>query len=445
MTTRLQKIVLALALTALYACESSDDEPYVTPNRADGGDARGADGIPDGAMDAAAPDVGAHLDTQSSADAAADRAPAAPPLYAIMYEVFNDNGSDSYLSLIDSLDVKQIDITKAREYSGGRAFLATYNGWLFVGDPTTPTITRFSVTPAGALKEEGKLGFGNFGLMSGALDPWNVTFISPEKAYLADFESGTHIIWNPTKMEIAGEIKAAPEFQRANVSLDGSPAVVRGNRMFRDFFWADYKAGSYSPDHLLAIYDTDYDKLLELVPETRCPAPGNLVQKDEQGNFYFSNWIWPVAGTLMKGAPKSCVLRLSAGATRFDADWTLGYADLAAGREGGMFTYLGGGKALVSIFHNERTMFDATTEPFEYAGSPVWRLWNVDLATRTAGPLEGVDFNAGAYTPVSFGGRSFLMVPGKDWAATQLYEVKDGRAVPAFEVKGWSYMFVQVR
>jgi hypothetical protein len=420
-----RKCAFVLAAVLAVGCEDGE-EPHVNPARTD---ARA-----DAVVDAGAPAPDAP---------AAEVAP--PPLYAIMYEVYGDNGSDSYLSLLDSLDTKEVDITKAREYPGGRAFLATYRGWVFVGDPTAPNVTRFSVTAAGTLVEEKKISFANFGLESGSLDAWNVSFISPTKAYLMDFKEGTHIVWNPTTMEIAGEIKAPPELMRANFSLDGSPAVVRGNRLYRDFFWADYKTGSYSPDHLLAIYDLDQDKLLELVPETRCPAPGNLVHEDEQGNAYFSNWIWPVAGTLMKGAPRSCVLRLGAGANRFDADWSLSYADLAVGREGGMFTYLGGGKGLVSIFHHERTMFDATTDPFAYAGTSVWRLWSVDLATRAAGPLEGVDFNAGAYTPVKLSGRSFLMVPGMGWASTQVYEVKDGRAVPAFAVKGWSYQFVQIR
>src|SRR5687768_15033690 len=56
----------------------------------------------------------------------------AGPLYAIMYEVFDDVGSTSYLSFLESLDVEAIDSTQAREYAGGRAFLHTYDGAIFV-------------------------------------------------------------------------------------------------------------------------------------------------------------------------------------------------------------------------------------------------------------------------------------------------------------------------
>jgi hypothetical protein len=369
----------------------------------------------------------------------------APPLYAVMYEVFSDTGSDSYLNLLDSLDITGVEQAKAREYPGGRAFLATYDGWVFVGDPTSPVVTRYSVGAGNALQEEGKLSFANYGLMAGNLDPWNVTFISPTKAYLFDLKEATHIIWNPSTMEIVGEIKPPPEMVREGLDLDGTPAVIRGNRMFRSVLWADYDTATYESDHLLAIYDIENDRLLELVKETRCPAPSNLVHQDEQGNFYFSNWIWPVAGTLMRGAPRSCVLRLPAGSDRFDPDWSLSYADLAGGREGAMFTYLSGGKGLISIFNHEMTSFDAMTDPWKYAGTPVWQIWNVDLETRAASPLAGIPLNAGAYTPVHLDGRTFALVPGGDWEETQAYEIRDGKATPAFKIPGWTYQLMKVR
>jgi hypothetical protein len=39
------------------------------------------------------------------------------PLYAIMYEVFDDVGSNSYLSLFDSLDIEAIDPATSREFA----------------------------------------------------------------------------------------------------------------------------------------------------------------------------------------------------------------------------------------------------------------------------------------------------------------------------------------
>lgn len=367
------------------------------------------------------------------------------PLYAVMYEVFDDVGSNSYLALLDSLDIAQIDPASTREFAGGRAFMRSYNGWIFVGDATTPNVTRFSVADDGSLVEDATISFANYGLQSGSIDAWNQEFISPTKAYLFDYASATHIIWNPTTMEITGEIEPPAAFLRDGFTVETSPAGVRGNRLFRSIFWANYDTAEYSQDSLFAVYDLDTDKLIDTVVETRCPNPGNLVHTDEAGTIYFSNWIWPVAGTLIHGRAKNCVLRIQPGSERLDPAWSLDYAELSGGHEGAMFSYFADGQGLVSIFDETRTSFDTTTDPWEYAGSSNWSIWSVDIAKRSAAPLEGMPLNAGAYTPVHVDGRSFAMIPKSDWSETRFYEVDGTTATPRMIVPGWSYMFAAVQ
>lgn len=372
----------------------------------------------------------------------------AGPLYAIMYEVYDQENSTSYLSVLDSLD-EEIDLSVAREYGSGRAFIQGYNGWLFVGDSESPTVTRYSLADDGALVQEDTISFANYGLREGQFDSWNATFISPEKAYLADFvEAGNTIVWNPTTMEIIGEIPAPAELLRPGFRIEGTPAAVRDGLLFRTWGWVtEDDTAEYSTDFYLAVYDVETDELVDLVPETRCPVPGNLVDTDEAGNIYFSNWIWSVAGTLMRDAPASCVLRIPPGETAFDPEWSLDYPDYTGGRAGAMFTYLQNDQALVSAFYDERTSFDDETEPYSYVGSNNWRIWNVDLESGEGAPLDGLDFNGGAFTPVQFDDRLFLMVPGgeEDDYATQVFEVVDGSAVPYVQLPGWSYQFVKLR
>jgi hypothetical protein len=369
-------------------------------------------------------------------------------LYAIMYEVYDvDGGSTSYLSLLDTLDIDEIELSSAREYGSGRAFIQGYNGWLFVGDAETPTVTRYSLTEDGQLIDDGLISFANYGLREGQFDSWNTTFISPEKAYLMDFVEGRTIIWNPTTLEITGEIAPPDVLLRPGLSLEGTPGMVRDGLLFRTFDWVDYDTAEYSTDFLLGIYDVESDELLQLIPETRCPVPGNLVHQDEAGNIYFSNWIWPVAGTIMRGAPESCVLRIPPGELRFDDAWALRYGDVTDGRQGAMFTYLEDGRGLVSAFYDEQTSFDEETDPWSYVGSNNWRIWSVDLENDTSAPLEGLGANGGAFTPVQFDDRLFLMVPGgeEDAYATQIYEVANGSATPYVKLPGWSYQFVKLR
>lgn len=377
--------------------------------------------------------------------AATDADGARVPLYAIANEVYTDDDSTTYVSVLSSLDVTEIDYDAAIEYAGGRATIAAYDGALFVASPEAPAITRFAVDRDGTLEEEGTVSFLDYGFESVSIDEWGNAFISTTKAYLFH-PDGSAVIWNPTTMEIRGEVDQGDfDLVRDFGDLNGSAAVARGNRLFKTVFWSDWDAWKTSSEQYLAVYDTDSDVLIELIEETRCPGLGNRVASDEDGNLYFSNWIWNVAETLVAGAPESCALRIESGEERFDQDFRLAYPEATGGRQGAMFTYLGDGEALVSVFHDERATIDAGTAPAELASTDNWRLWMLDMEAGDAAPLEGIEWMTGAATTVGLDGRSFVMVPGADWSVTSVYELERGQATHRFDVNGWSYQFQKLR
>lgn len=366
-------------------------------------------------------------------------------VYAIMYEVYDDVGSNSYLSIFDSLDIEKIDTKKAIEFAGGRAHLQTYDGFIYVGEPASPEVVKYSLSKYGDLEEQGRVSFADYGFEAGYLDDWSVAFISPTKAYSFELKEGGIVIWNPQTMEIKGEIKAADELFREGWSMDGSPPVVRGDRLFKAYGWADFDSATYADDMLLGVYDLKKDELISLTKETRCSTFGNLVHRDEDDTLYFTNWIWTVAGVIMHDATPTCVLRINAGEDSFDPDYQLNYVDVAKGREGAMFSYLSNGQALFAAFYDERITFDDETDPWAYAGSQNWKIWSYDMKTEEAKPVEGLKFNAGAFTPVHLDERSFVMLPNSDWSSTKVHELSDGKGTFAFNIPGWSYQFKKVK
>jgi hypothetical protein len=384
------------------------------------------------------PDLEAPVDTEPPTDAAT-------PLYAVMYEVFDDVGSNSYLNVVDSLDIDAIDGSTSREYGGGRAYLRVYNGWVFIGSPTEPVVTRYTLGNDGQLEEAGEISFANFGLDSGTIDEWAATFISPTKAYLFDTAQGVTILWDPTSMRITGSIEGPDEFTREGLVTSSSSGVLRGNRLYRSLFWRNNDTAEYSGDQLLVVYDVESDQLIDMAAETRCPSPENRAFVDEQGNIYFSNWIWSVAGTLMRDAASNCVLRIPPGSDRFDPDWSLPFAEISGGHEGGVFTYVSQGQGLAAIFDETRTNFDAMTDPWDYAGSGNWQLWSVDLEARSGTPIAGIPHNAGAYTPALVDDRLFVIVPKEGWAEVELYEIQGNQATPGLSIPGWSYGIERIR
>lgn len=384
--------------------------------------------------------VGCTSDDRDTSDA-----PATEPRYVIANEVYTADSSTTYVNILGSLDNVVIDPSKAVEFDGGRATISAYNGWLFIAPPDRPVITRYSITATGALVEEDEVSFANYGLASVVIDEWALTFISPTKAYLMNVETGVNIIWNPTTMELTGEIQPLQSLVRPNISLNSSGTAIRGNRMFQTVYWTDWDAWVTSAEQYLAVTDTDTDTMIALVPESRCPALSNRVDRDEAGNLYFSNWVWNVSETLLHGAPSSCALRIAPDAETFDSTWTLDFPQITGGREAAMYSYLGHGKGTLNVFYNERATYDTNTDPAELASTSNWRLWSVDNATGTGAPIDGSDFMAGGASTFHLDGRSFVFTPTGDTTKTQIAEIVDGRSVPSFEVDGWSYQFFQVR
>lgn len=423
------RLAAVLLLSLAFGCGDDDDEPA---------------GPPGGQIDAGLP-------TASTGDAAAlDAAVPAPTgsaLYAINLEVYSGDDSTTYVSVLKSLDVTSVDTSKAVEFTGGRANIAVNNGKLFVAVPGQPVIRRYSVADEGQFTQDGELSLANFGSDPAGLDEWSNVFISPTKAYLAYSEA--LIVWNPSTLQIIKEIdlSAAPKPPAANWSTDGGGLVLRGNRVYRTLYFSDWMAWDTSRETYLLAFDTDTDTLLSATKDERCPALGNRADRDEQGNLYFSNWVWNTGETIRKNAPKSCVLRLPPGSDKFD-DWKLTYADLAGGREGAMFAYLGNGKAVMSVFHLENGKNDPALGISELVSQDVWQLYTVDLATRTATPIQGLPPNSGAVSTYHIDGRHFVFLPTGGWSNTLVYELVGSSTVTAqkrFEATGWSYQLYRLR
>lgn len=372
---------------------------------------------------------------------------AAESLFAVPTEVYGADfaSSTSFVPIVPSLDVERVGLDQARE-KDGRASVMTIGNYLYVASSSAPVIERFEVQADGTLLDAGRLSFANYGLPEFfSIDAWGSITISPTKAYVFNRGSGSHVVWNPTTLEITGEIEG-PDVLRDGWDVE-SVAVVRGNRLFRIFAYLDYDTWRFdSSTQYLAVYDVESDRLSNLVQDARCPLLYSRPFIDEAGDIYFSGWVWTAAEALVNGAPKNCALRVRAGQETFDPDWQLIYSDdVTEGREAGILRYLGGGQALLDVFHHERASLGGELSTEELSNTPNWRLWSVDLEQRSGAPVDGLDFKAGGYQDVNIDGRTFLMVPNDDYSETTAYEISLGQAAAGFKIRGSSYHMVKLR
>lgn len=361
-----------------------------------------------------------------------------PTRYVILSTILGADTETSYLHLLSSFENVEIDPKQALELPG-RASIATYDQWLFVADGEAPTITRYTVDAQGKFQEDGRVSFAAYTSDPVSLDEWHNVFISASKAYLTLDASTDMLIWDPSELAIDSQLEL-PELQRKGLDIDGSTLITQGKYVLRSVTWKDWDAYKTSEEQYLVVLDSEQDKLVDMLSETRCPALSSRVDKDEQGNLYFSNWIYNVTETLVNKAPHSCALRIKAGERVFDKDWMLEYPKLTEGRESAGFTYLENGHAFLSVFHNERVTIDAQTDPRELALSDNWRLWGVDLKAQTAKPIESLDFSGGGYTLLKVEEHTLLTQSTDDYDKTTVYEVTgDMDLTKRFELPGFSY------
>ena len=120
--------------------------------------------------------------------------------FAVSGVVFGDDTESTYVSLLPSLDVEDVDYAKALEVPG-RASIAAYNGWLFVSGGESATITRYSIGDDGSFDQDGIVSFANYGFDPFYIDDWGNTFVSATKAYLTNSSSVT-VVWNLSLIHI---------------------------------------------------------------------------------------------------------------------------------------------------------------------------------------------------------------------------------------------------
>jgi hypothetical protein len=366
------------------------------------------------------------------------------PAYAIATTISGDQGSTTYIAAINSLDIEDFDLEQAHEYPGWATIGGT-DGMLFVSDGEAPKITRYEVYDNAALKEDGSLSFTNYGLATASF--FHNVFVDPTTAYM-HLEEVSRVVWNPTEMVIEGEADAPGlDAERDGLTVRagfGRAAEVRDGFVYQSFYWTDADYYLFAPQSQIAVYDAADDSLVKLID---APCPGlDVATQDEEGNLYFSNWVFSAAAPLIEtDAPETCTVRINAGEQKIDEAWTRSFTDLTGGNSITAFRYLKDGKGIAAVLNEDALDINADTDPTVISGGANWQIWLFDLENGTAEPIAGLDGIAGAYYAFTFEGRTFLLLPAADYASTTVFEIADGEAVERFTVPGWAYQFVKVR
>lgn len=378
---------------------------------------------------------GSSASNGSGGEAGGDRT-----LFAVATAVSTDSGANTYVKVLSKFE-DELDLSNAREFPGW-SDIAAVGKYLFVSSGEEPIVWRFTVS------ESGKLVGGcadetlDFGAYASDANFYNQMLVSETKAYLIG--EGEYVVWNPSTLEIEGTVPfpALPERSGipAFVGLDRS-AVVRDGRLYHTASWSDTENLEFLPDSRIIVLDTETDEVIDVID---APCPDLAVgDRDEQGNMYFSNWVYSPGGTLLFDGPATCAVRIPAGSEELDADWSFGYA-AADGHEGATMGYLGDGKWLYSSFTNDPANYE--DDWFEWLFGNFWQLRTLDPETMETATVEGAPLNGGGYYTARVEDTTHVLLPGDSYTTTTVYAIgADGTAAKKMHMAGWSTRMVQLR
>jgi hypothetical protein len=350
--------------------------------------------------------------------------------------VFGEDSTSTYLNVLRSLEAQEIAYETAREFAGW-ADLWVHEGHVFVTDGEAPALTRYSLAADGTLEQDARLSFSTYGAETAAF--WRNIFVAPTKAYLFAPDSREMVIWNPDSLEITGTFALPALSDRGVQVLYGTTdrsAVVRGDRLYLPVAWGDWDNVSLSGDSAILVIDTTSDRVIDTLP-VACPDL-NVATLDERGDIYFSNWVYGITPALFEEGPHTCAVRIKADEDVIDAGWSLTFADVTEGREAAALRFVGDGKALISVFHDEQVVLTPESDRYEVMDAPNWRFWTLDLETLEAQLLEPLGWHSGGYYSTRIGERNMLFVPSEDYASTEALELfSDGSLEPRWQARGW--------
>ncbi len=373
----------------------------------------------------------------SSSDGASDDGPSvtADSWIYVQTTVATPEGRTSFLQLVDNLDFNRLDTSRAVELAGnGRVF--SDGRRLFTGSAEEPVIQRWFPDDDGALIPGERVSFSSAGI---SFVPFGNNFVGVDKAYLFDGVNARALVWNPTTLEVVGEVDLS------SVVKDGlfpelDPGVRRGDQLFAIVQQNDFGSTALFRGIQVVVIDTRTDRVVTVFEDERCVGGFSGLQLAEDGTIYAMGDNYLVWHWFDETFPPTCVLRIRPGETRFDPDFFLDLETLLDGDPASGFFYAGDGVAYTQAMDEDGGDVDPRAEPLGFLNQPVATWWEVNLSNPvTARPLTAL----GQASPRSgpgfrIDGRLFIQQSEAGFAGdTTLVEITpDGLIQETFDVVG---------
>ncbi|AKF08730.1 hypothetical protein [Sandaracinus amylolyticus] len=425
MNQRYRFVIVSLALIASLSAACGDDDDGSTPT--DGG----------------------NPDTDGGAPPPTDGGEPAPPVYAVITQVFEAMGQTSYVVLTGDLTrTTTLALHDATELPG-RAIGAgpTGGGALYVGGTEGPTITRYDLSQDGTTLEEGDtVSFAGAGVTSIGEYQDQLQFVSETKAYYFDGRSAQMIVWNPSEMTVERAVDLSELVIERALLTFSTNAVRHGEHIVFPLGWrSDVDARIISVAGVLVV-DTRDDSFT-VARDERCGYVRTAAEGDD-GRLYLATEAYgsAVHRVVAANAPAPCLLRLDESWSAFDTSFHVELSTLVGGATAGSLVQSDGATTWIRVLDESAVTVTPETNPRVLASTRAWQWWRITLGPTPTAAVQEIGTSNGSEFLLNVDDHAVIPEFASDRSQTVLRDASDGTPSDAnVTVPGLTFSLVRIR
>lgn len=344
-----------------------------------------------------------------------------------------DDTFQTYLLASKRAPKGELDFSSALELPD--ALVTQNDEAIFVGDNERITLQRYEVNADYSFTMTGEVSLQQFGIDYINNPP---LFFSSTTAYYVDAPRGQIIVFDPTEMEITGEIQV-PELLREDYVTWLGPAQRVEDRYLATILYTNEDWTATTPDSTVGIIiEDDRDEPIRMLRDER-GVGAYLSFADDQGDFYIAadglSGNLALAGS--QDVPSSRVLRVRAGADEIDPDFMLDLGELLDTPATFGFWPVTDTKFVVQAWASDVEPSDVLEPGDTGWGAPYYDWMFIDAATAEARPVSGLERSVTNNTlRLRLDGKTYLQKSFPDTGRSELYVLGDDAEATQVAVSG---------
>lgn len=368
------------------------------------------------------------------------------PAYLVGTRVWDDTSTTSFFHVVPSLEADTtIDTSQALEVPGAAKLYAVDDiGWFAVGGGEDPTITHYTLGDDGALHEQNRISLADYGVRS----LWDTLYVvSKTKMYYPDREGGQLIIINPTEMTVDGSVAIPDANREGYLALYGYTPLLRDRELVFSVGWFDWEENdSVLGEAGLVVVNTETDSVERVDVDDRCGGITTGVVTNSGDAYFVSSAMAGAAHRLGRLVTSPCALRINAGQSAFDPDFSMDLAELTGMPVLGEPVPAGGAAMFLRVLDEEAATFTEESLTWELTGQTVWQWWRWDTESGEASQVEQIGASTADVLWFEVEGRLFGTETTADYSQTTLIDLQaDGGPKPALTAPGFLHGVARIR